>query len=38
MPDIDSRARDVFLAALDQQPDQITGFLDKACGDNDELR
>lgn len=33
MSEIDSKARDLFLQALDLQPDQIASFLDDACGD-----
>ena len=38
MSDIETRARDLFLQALDQQPDQIAGFLDDSCVGDDELR
>ncbi|MEZ5941892.1 MAG: protein kinase [Planctomycetaceae bacterium] len=38
MSDFDTKARDLFLQALDQQPNEITEFLDAACGGNAELR
>ena len=38
MSDIETRARELFLQAFDQQPDQIARFLNDACDDDDELR
>ena len=38
MSEIDSKARDLFLQALDQQTEQIIPFLDDACGGSAELR
>jgi len=29
---------EIFLAALEQEPDQLTAFLDTACGDDADLR
>ena len=38
MSDIETRARELFLQALDQQPEQVAGFLDDACDGDGELR
>ncbi|PYJ69878.1 MAG: serine/threonine protein kinase, partial [Verrucomicrobia bacterium] len=29
---------EIFLAALDQEPDQVSAFLDTACGSDAALR
>jgi len=32
------RIEEIFLGALEQEPDQLTAFLDTACGDDADLR
>src|SRR5262249_16248825 len=35
---IEDQAREIFLAALEREPDQWPAYLDEACADNAELR